>query len=122
MPAEQFLRRAGYGYIRDRRSGQESFVRRFGAGFYPRLHMYFEEKGEQIIFNLHLDQKQASYEGANHMHNADHEGPVVEAEIERLKKHITHNMEQGTGDTQHITRNMEQMQTTQKKKSWWKLW
>ena len=118
MPPEQFLRRAGYGYIRDRRSGQESFVRRFGAGFYPRLHMYFEEKPSagsgrdgQIIFNLHLDQKQASYEGADHMHNADHDGPVVEAEIERIKGFVTHN-------AYCVTHNVEQ--SGREKKSWWK--
>ena len=88
--SEQFLRRAGYGYIRDRRSGQDSFVRRLGSGFYPRLHMYVGEQGDQIILNLHLDQKQASYAGA-HAHNAEYDGDIVEAEIERLKNFVTHN-------------------------------
>ncbi len=81
---EQFLRRAGYSYIRDRRSGQNSFVRRLGSRHYPRLHMYVKESDDSIIFNLHLDQKQASYAGA-HAHSAEYEGEVVEAEIERLK-------------------------------------
>ena len=80
---EMFLRKAGYGYIRDRKTGHDSFVRRLGSGFYPRLHMYAEERGEQVIFNLHLDQKQASYAGA-HAHNAEYGGEVVEEEIERL--------------------------------------
>ena len=84
MAPEQFLRRAGYGYIRDRRSGKDSFVRRLGNGFYPRLHMYVSERDDQIIFNLHLDQKQASYAGA-HAHNAEYDGEVIEAEIERLR-------------------------------------
>jgi hypothetical protein len=87
MNPERFLRRAGYGYIRDRRSGQESFVRRLGSGFYPRLHMYAEEKDGKIIFNLHLDQKQPSYAGS-HAHNAEYEGEAVEREIERLKQFI----------------------------------
>jgi len=81
--AEQFLRRAGYAYIRDRRTGKDSFARRLGGGFYPRLHMYVIERGEQIIFDLHLDQKQASYAGSR-MHNAEHGGEVVEEEIGRL--------------------------------------
>lgn len=85
---EQFLRRAGYGYIRDRQRDKESFVRRLGGGFYPRLHMYFSEQGEQIIFDLHLDQKQASYKGS-HMHNAEYGGQVVEQEIQRLKNIIS---------------------------------
>ena len=115
MSPEQFLRRAGYGYIRDRRTGAESFVRRLGSGFYPRLHMYFEEQNEKIIFNIHLDQKQASYEGA-HMHNAEYDGEIVEAEIERIKGFITRNMEQATHNIK------QEAQTTQKKKSWWQFW
>ncbi|MFA6106254.1 MAG: hypothetical protein WC745_01125 [Patescibacteria group bacterium] len=86
LPAnpEQFLRRAGYGYIEDRRRGTKSFVRRLGAGFYPRLHMYAEREGESVSFNLHLDQKQASYAGAR-AHNAEYGGSVVSGEMERIK-------------------------------------
>ncbi|MBU4257003.1 hypothetical protein KJ586_02185 [Patescibacteria group bacterium] len=84
MAPEQFLRRAGYAYIRDRKTGLDSFARRLGAGFYPRLHMYAGEQGDNLIFNLHLDQKQASYRGAR-AHNAEYEGEVVEREIERLR-------------------------------------
>lgn len=87
MAPEQFLRRAGYGYIRDRKTGRDSFARRLGAGFYPRLHMYADEQGDSIIFNLHLDQKQPSYPGAS-AHNAEYGGEVVEEEIERLEKLI----------------------------------
>ena len=87
---EQFLRRAGYGYIRDRRSAKDSFVRRLGGGFYPRLHMYIEDKGSEVILNLHLDQKKASYAGAR-AHNAEYDGLIVEEEIKRLKNLITHN-------------------------------
>lgn len=83
---EQFLRNAGYGFIVDRRLGKESFVRRLGRDHYPRLHMYVKREGEKIIFDIHLDQKQVSYAGAAHMHNAEHDGPVVAAEIERLKE------------------------------------
>lgn len=94
---EHFLRRAGYAFIRDSRRGEESYVRRLGSYFYPRLHMYVEESGDKIIFNLHLDQKQASYEGSR-MHNGEHDGNVVQSEIDRLKNLITHN-------AQRVTRN-----------------
>lgn len=87
MAPEQFLRRAGYAYIRDRKTGLDSFARRLGGGFYPRLHMYADEQGDNIIFNLHLDQKQPSYPGAP-AHNAEYGGEVVEEEIERLEKLI----------------------------------
>lgn len=82
--ADQFLRKAGYVYLMDRYTGQESYVRRLGRGFYPRFHLYLEESHEQIVLNLHLDQKQASYEGA-HAHNAEYDGETVEAEMSRIK-------------------------------------
>ncbi|MBI2459354.1 MAG: hypothetical protein HYV53_02250 [Parcubacteria group bacterium] len=83
---EQLLRQAGYAYLMDRRTGQESYARRFGRGFYPRFHLYLEEQGGQVIFNLHLDQKQASYEGA-HAHNAEYDGELVEEEMRRIKSY-----------------------------------
>jgi hypothetical protein len=46
--------------------------------------VYFENLEDRIVFNLHLDQKKASYEGAPR-HNAEYEGEAVENEIERLK-------------------------------------
>ncbi len=87
---ERFLRKAGYGFIRDRHSGQDSFVRRLTRAHYPRLHMYIKEQGGRVVFSLHLDQKQPSYSGA-HAHNAEYEGEVVEAEIKRLKDIVVHN-------------------------------
>jgi len=79
-----FLRRAGYGFIRDRRSNQESLVRRLGGGFYPRFHIYVEDDESSIVFSLHLDQKEASYAGA-HRHNAEYDGDLVQREILRLR-------------------------------------
>lgn len=84
---ESWLRRVGYGLIEDHRRGVMSFVRRLGNDFYPRLHLYFEAEGEKIIFSIHLDQKQASYEGS-HMHNAEYDSELVAEEIERLKQII----------------------------------
>jgi hypothetical protein len=79
-----FLRRVGYGHIHDSVTGHDSYVRRFSRDFYPRFHMYFEDLPDRVVFNLHLDQKQASYEGS-HMHNAEYEGEAVANEMERLK-------------------------------------
>jgi len=87
---EQLLRRVGYAYIQDRKTGQESLVRRLGRGFYPRFHLYLEERGEQVILNLHLDQKKPSYAGAS-AHNAEYEGKVVEEEIARINSLLTTN-------------------------------
>ena len=87
---EQWLRQAGYSYYRDRRTGKDSFSRRLGSGFFPKLHMYVIEQNGKITFNLHLDQKQASYVGAR-MHNAEHDSEVVIDEIDRLKSLLNMN-------------------------------
>lgn len=86
---EMWLRSAGYVMINDRLSGQASYARRFSRDFYPRFHLYFtaekDSKGQEfIIFNLHLDQKQPGYAGQNR-HNAEYDGELVEAELNRLK-------------------------------------
>ncbi len=79
-----FIRRAGYAMIYDRRRGVESFVRRLGEGHYPRLHLYIDDLGDYLVFNLHLDQKKASYAGFK-MHNAEYDNEIVSQEINRLK-------------------------------------
>ncbi len=90
--AEQFIRtRAGYAHIHSHHTDQDSFVLRLTRDHYPRLHMYIKDLGEKVEFNLHLDQKQASYQG-NHMHNAEYDGAVVEREIARLKNLLRQNV------------------------------
>ena len=81
---EMLVRQAGYAYLIDRNSGQESYVRRLGRGYYPRFHLYLEQQNGQAVLNLHLDQKQASYAGA-HAHNAEYDGELVEQEMARIK-------------------------------------
>lgn len=130
MSPEQFLRRAGYGYIRDRKTGHDSYVRRLGSGFYPRLHMYVEERNRQTVFNLHLDQKQASYEGA-HMHNAEYDGPVVWGEIERLKSLLPDSAQQNSASASagssdlldSISKNASfDKNVKSTPKPWWRFW
>jgi len=74
------IRRAGYGLVRDPRNPVQSYARRLGGGIYPRFHAYLE--GDSV--NLHLDQKQASYEGSS-AHSGEYDGEVVEREGERIK-------------------------------------
>lgn len=85
-PPAQWLRRAGYVFITDYQSGQESFARRFTRDFYPRFHLYIQETpgSDLIVFNLHLDQKKASYVGQTR-HSADYDGELVSTEIARLR-------------------------------------
>jgi len=82
---ESFLHHAGWGLIYDRKRGVSSFVKRLGSGFYPRLHLYVDERDDLVIFYMHLDQKETSYAGS-HMHNAEYDNELVAAELENIKQ------------------------------------
>ena len=64
--------------------GETSYVRRLSRiQHYPRFHLYLNETDNQITFNLHLDQKHASYEGSS-AHSGEYDGETVKAEAERI--------------------------------------
>ncbi len=84
MTGEQLLRKAGYGELRDRRSSERSWFKRFGPEFYPRFHAYVEEGADGLTVKLHLDQKKPTYEGFS-AHSGEYEGPAVEREAQRLR-------------------------------------
>jgi hypothetical protein len=75
----EVIRRAGYGQVMDRRATEISWSRRLGSGIYPRFHLYLNSG----VINLHLDQKQASYEGYG-AHSGEYDGDTVEREGERI--------------------------------------
>ena len=75
----EVIRRAGYGQVMDRRATEQSWSRRLGSGIYPRFHAYINGS----VINMHLDQKQASYEGSS-AHSGEYDGPTVEAEAQRI--------------------------------------
>ena len=77
-------RQIGYVAIGVTREGEYSLVRTLGGGAYPRLHLYTKESGEELLFNLHLDQRKPSYEGTR-AHGGEHDGPVVEKEVSRIQ-------------------------------------
>lgn len=125
---DQFLRHHGYAFIRDNARGKESYVRRLSDQYYPRLHMYFSYQGEKVVFDLHLDQKQASYKGQR-MHNAEHSGEIVENEIARLggliKRGESDNLkttEEFVSIEEQIGHKEPELSQGKKNKKWWKLW
>lgn len=111
------LRRAGYFPFRDPQTGSESFVCRLGPDFYPRFHLYLKDTSDGVIFSLHLDQKQASYAGSNHMHNGEYEGTHIEKELERIRGWVMHLYNEATS-----VENDRLYQKEEKKASWWKFW
>ena len=82
------MRRAGYrADHRDASTGQDSFVRRLRGAEYPRFHVYGSKHGDELLLNLHLDQKKPSYTGS-HAHSGEYDGDLVEREAERIQKLI----------------------------------
>ena len=77
------LRKAGYQHFIDPVTKKESWIIRLTSGFYPRFHLYLSQKDGNFIFNLHLDQKKASYKGTS-AHGGEYDGPTVEKEMNRI--------------------------------------
>jgi hypothetical protein len=82
---ERFLRTLGWAQIYDRRGDKYSYVKRLTRDFYPRLHLYVKEYPDNYVFDLHLDQKKASYEGHS-AHSGEYEGEIVSNALETIKR------------------------------------
>lgn len=77
-------RRIGYYFLRQEKD-ELSFIRPLERGGYPRFHLYLKENDNEMVFNLHLDQKRPIYQGAP-AHAGEYEGPVIEQEAQRIKQ------------------------------------
>lgn len=77
------IQRCGYASFRDPRTGEESYTRRLGSGFYPRFHLYVEDRGSELALKLHLDQKRPTYIRGK-AHSGEYDGATVEQEGRRI--------------------------------------
>lgn len=86
---QNITRKIGYELLAIENNGDYNIVRDLSDGYkYPRFHIYIkkDKENDRLIFNLHLDQKFASYEKSGaHSHSGEYEGKVVENEVERIK-------------------------------------
>ncbi len=80
------MRKVGYFFQKEDKERGEFVFARPTRG-YPRFHLYLKVDGDNLIFNLHLDQKRPSYEGAT-AHGGEYEGETVEKEAERIKNNL----------------------------------
>lgn len=71
-----------YGYAPDR--SKNAFSRPLHTSRFPRFHIYYTISEETVTLDLHLDQKQPSYQGS-HAHSGEYNGALVEAEVARIK-------------------------------------
>ena len=79
------MRQIGYQPAYFQNAGETSIVRQLSRNDYPRFHAYIKQSGQDFSFNLHLDQKKASYEGSTG-HSGDYDGDVVEGEAVRIQQ------------------------------------
>ncbi len=80
------MRDCGYHFLdKNEESSEYNFVR--PPRSYPRFHIYLKAKNENLIFNLHLDQKKTIYKGTI-AHSGEYDGAIVEQEAKRVKEII----------------------------------
>ena len=81
-------RRIGYRFWRsgENEKSELNFIRSLGgdSGF-PRFHLYLKIEGENLVFNLHLDQKKPVYKAVS-AHSGEYNGELVGKEAERVKE------------------------------------
>ena len=87
IAAKNFLRQCGYLEIQNPHKNNEiSYARSLDPGrFYPRFHIYIEERQKETAINLHLDMKKPSYEGTA-AHGGEYNSKITEEESGRIKK------------------------------------
>ena len=92
----RLMRNVGYSFQREDKEKKEmSFIRPLASHGYPRFHIYLKILNspilkntinkQEMIFNLHLDQKKPIYKGAP-AHSGEYDSEVVKEEAERIKK------------------------------------
>lgn len=78
------MRKAGY-FFEGKEAVREELVFARPPKGYPRFHIYLKVEDENLIFNLHLDQKRPIYKGSP-AHSGEYSGDVVAEEAERIKE------------------------------------
>jgi len=71
--------------IKDEKAEEINCVKPLDRSGYPRFHIYLKTDGENLILNLHLDQKKPIYKGAP-AHAGEYDGEIVKKEAERVKE------------------------------------
>jgi hypothetical protein len=81
-------RKLGYHFQRAKKDenglDELEFSRVMGASGYPRFHLFLKAEGDNLAFNLHLDQKKPSYAGSS-AHSGEYSGDIVENEGKRIE-------------------------------------
>ena len=80
------IRKIGYYPLsKDEKAQETNCVRPLGKSGYPRFHLYLKADGDNLIFNLHLDQKKPIYKGSP-AHAGEYDSELAQKEAERIKQ------------------------------------
>ena len=80
------MRGLGYHFVSEQ-NGEYNFIKPLAGRAFPRFDIYFKTKDDDLIINLHLDQKAPIYKGTT-AHSGEYEGPLIEKEAERIKLNL----------------------------------
>lgn len=89
ISVNHLIRKIGYRFLAEMPEGDLNLVRPIDRNHYPRFHIYLKinKTTNELIFNLHLDQRKPVYQGAT-AHSGEYNGKIVEEEAERIKKSL----------------------------------
>ena len=81
---QNLMRALGYSFQKENGDrGEIAFTR--PARGYPRFHLFLKIIGENLAFNIHLDQKKPSY-GKFTAHSGEYNTEIIENEVQRIKQ------------------------------------
>ena len=83
------MRKVGY-HFEGKEKVKEELIFARPLRSYPRFHLFLKVRNENLIFNLHLDQKRPIYKGAP-AHAGEYDGEIVSKEAERIKEILKQN-------------------------------
>lgn len=77
-------RKIGYFFKSKNKESSEFIFTRPVKGF-PRFHLFLKVEDNNLVFNLHLDQKRPIYKNSI-AHAGEYKGKILEKEAERIKQ------------------------------------
>ncbi|NQU99133.1 MAG: hypothetical protein HQ538_00180 [Parcubacteria group bacterium] len=82
------MRRLGYKPWRDPRKREEAFIRRMGASFYPRFHVFcYYSSDNKLIIDLHFDARRPMHTKGVRCYE-DEGSEVVRDEAARIEQYL----------------------------------
>ncbi len=79
------LRQLGYQFQHHTSNNQMSFIYPLSQSGFPRFHIYLTLLENNLIFNIHLDQKKYTYGKTTRHHGEYKNEDILKKEIERIK-------------------------------------